>query len=692
MEILTKKEDAVDNFHGVLVPDPYRWLEDSNSPESKQWTDEQNEKTKQYLNAFPERQKIKETLISLSNYPKYSLPQKEGDFFYYHLNTGLQKQPVFYRGKSLIPNELDIVINPNTLNEEGTAALTNITFSNDGSMMAYAISYNGSDWQDVKIKNLKTGLDYPEVLKWCKFCSIAWKDDNSGFYYDRYPNPITVAPEDESNYNRIFWHSIDSTQDDDNLIYEISDRKELSYTPQYSDDQRYLVLKVLNGTEPKSRIHYQDIENPGAFIPLINDGEAYYSFLGNEGSTFYLYTNNNAPKGRVIAVDLNKPNKENWKEIIPEQNDPISIVKIIHQHFVISYTHNAYNQLKIYDLNGIPQKNVSLPSFITINDISGKKSDSVMYIGYSSFLHPTKIVSYDFEKDQLIRIWENEFEFEANDYETTQVFYPSKDGTMIPMFLTHKKGLAMTGDNPVLLYGYGGYNVTLTPSFSASQRLWIQSGGIYAVANIRGGGEFGDEWHLAGILEKKQNSFDDFITAADWLIQKKYTSSQRLAIMGGSNGGLLVGACITQRPELFGAALCLVPVTDMLRFHHFTVGRFWTTEFGNAELNPSHFQFMYKYSPLHNVKEGTKYPPTLITTADTDDRVVPLHAMKFAATLQAAQEGDQPILLRVEKNAGHGHGKPTSKIIEEETDLYTFLFKALKINFEEASFMSPPSK
>ncbi|MFD1037519.1 prolyl oligopeptidase family protein [Virgibacillus byunsanensis] len=680
MKSVTKKELIVDNYHGLEVNDPHRWLEHPESVETKEWTEEQNKTTRDYLNNYPERNKIKEKITSLMNYTKYSLPQREGEYYYFHKNDGLQKQPIFCRTKTIDNlDEIEPVIDPNTISEEGTAAITNTSFSQDGSMLAYAISYNGSDWQEIRIKNLETGEVFPELIKWCKFSNIAWSEDNRGFFYNRYPDQQSASLQEESFFNSVYWHMVGTSQDEDILIHQDQKHKELSFLPQISDDNKYIVLKVYNGTEPKSRIYYRSLESNSGFIPLINDGEDYYSFIGNEGADFYIYTNNNAPKGRVISVNIKHPDKKNWKEIIPEKEDTFSTIKMLNNHFVVSFMKNACDQLKIYDSKGNLHKELSLPEFITITDIKGKKNNSEMFIGYTSYLYPSKIVKYDLDEDQLDLVMETMHDLESNQFETKQVFYPSKDGTKIPMFITHKKGLELNEDNPVLLYGYGGYNISLTPSFSPSQLMWLQAGGVYVVANLRGGGEFGEDWHLAGILEKKQNVFDDFISAAEWLIENKYTNSKKLAIMGGSNGGLLVGACITQRPELFGAALCLVPVTDMLRFHLFTVGRFWTTEFGNAEENPDHFKFMYEYSPLHNVKKGVKYPPTLITTADTDDRVVPLHAKKFTATLQEAQSGDNLVFLRVEKNAGHGLGKPTSKIIEEQTDLYTFLFKQFKM-------------
>lgn len=681
MSIHTRKEKATDQFHGTTVSDPYRWLENPNSEETKQWVKQQNQHTKDYLAKYNEKSTIKKRLTELTDYPKYSLPTKEGDYYYFHYNDGLQNQPIFYRSKKLDGSEKEVVLNPNTMSDKGTAALTNLKFSQDGSKLAYGVSVDGSDWQTIQIKDLSTQKDYPEVIQWCKFSTIAWTDDEEGFYYDRYPAQLSASQTDSNFYNKVYYHRLGTSQMDDELVFEMPEEKELSFSPILSDDNRYLVLIVNNGTEPKAGIYYRELFSDAPFETLIKEGEDDYLFLGNEENTFYVYTNYNAPRGRVLSIDIFNPDKSQWKELIPEQEDTISFIDLIHHSFVVVTMHNAYEQLTIYDLSGTFVKKLNLPDYITITDIKGKKKGKSMFLSYTSFLYPTKTKHYDFENDQLETIFKNQNQPEVHsEYETKQVFYTSKDGTRVPMFITHKKGIELNNNHPVLLYGYGGYNVSRTPAYSPAHAFWLESGGIYVEANLRGGGEFGEKWHLDGILDKKQNVFDDFIAAAEWLIDNNYTKPERLAIMGGSNGGLLVGACITQRPDLFGAALCLVPVTDMLRFHKFTVGRFWTNEFGNAEKYPEHFKFMYKYSPLHNVKEGVAYPPTLVTTADTDDRVVPLHAYKFAATLQEKQTGENPILLRVEENAGHGLGKPTSKVIDEQTDLFTFLFQQLDVN------------
>lgn len=679
MVLFTRKEDVIENFHGTEIRDPYRWLENPEDPEVQQWVDNQNKQTQDFISTFPNRENVKSKLTEAWNFPKYTVPTKEGHYFYFHKNDGLQNQAVFYRTKDLHSKELEEVLNPNTMNEEGTAAITNLSFTSDGKKLAYGISLNGSDWQEIKVRNLETGKDEADLIRFCKFSSIAWNEEGTGFYYNRFPDPATVSPEEQSFYNKVYWHEAGTSQEDDVLVYEDTDNKEYSFNPIFSDDYRYLILNVWKGTENKSRIYYKDLEKEEEFVRLFDKGDGEYSFIGNEGNTFYFVTNVDAPREKIIAVDLENPSKENWIDIIAEKEDVLSFGKIVNRQLIVCYLHNAHYELKIFDLDGNHVKDVQLPNYISLTGLTGKKEEAWMYIGYTSYLSPNEIASYDFAQEELNSVFQGENKFSTEGFETSQIFYVSKDGTKIPMFLTHKKGLVQNGENPVLLYGYGGFNVSLTPSFSPAVRMWIEQGGVYAVANLRGGGEFGEEWYKAGTLAQKQNVFDDFAAAAEWLISEGYTKKEKLAIMGGSNGGLLVGASITQRPDLFGAAICQVPVTDMLRYHKFTVGRYWVTDYGNAEKNADDFAFMIKYSPLHNVKEGVDYPPTLITTADTDDRVVPAHAMKFAATLQATYEGSNPILLRVEKNAGHGLGKPTVKIIEEQTDVYSFLFKTLNV-------------
>ncbi|GER87962.1 prolyl endopeptidase [Dictyobacter vulcani] len=572
-----------------------------------------------------------------------------------------------------------MVLDPNTLSPDGTISLTNQAFSHDGTFLAYGTSQSGSDWQEIHIRQVDTGKEYPEVLHWCKFSGIAWHHDNTGFFYNRLPEPGTVAEEDQSKFSRVYWHLLNTPQSEDELIFERPEAKELSFTPHISEDGQYLFLIVWNGTDPRNRLYYREVESTDPFIRLLDEADASYDLIGNDGPVFYLQTNLNAPKCRIIAIDSRQPQRENWHELIAEQDDVIAFAQIVHQQFVITYMHDAHHQIKLYDKEGSLLQELALPTLGSVIDLSGKPDGDELFITFTSYLYPSTVFRYDFVSNTLQPLRPSQAKFDPSDYETTQVFYPSKDGTRVPMFLTHKKGLVLDGNNPVLIYGYGGFDISLTPSFGITPLLWVEHGGIYAVANLRGGNEYGEEWHEAGMLEKKQNVFDDFMAAAEWLIEQKYTQSSLVSIMGGSNGGLLVAACLVQRPDLYGAVICRVPVIDMLRYHRFTVGRYWVGEYGDAEHNAEHFAFMYAYSPLHNVRPDIQYPPTLIMTADTDDRVVPAHARKFAATLQTAQAGDAPVLLRVEMKAGHGMGKPTAKVIEEESDILAFLFKTFNM-------------
>src|SRR5699024_5662620 len=472
-------------------------------------------------------------------------------------------------------------------------------FSQDGSKLAYGVSMDGSDWQTVRIRDLVSGEDYPEELKWCKFSGIAWTEDEQGFFYSRYPEQSSEAETGSNFHNKVYYHRLGTPQLEDELVFELPEKKELSFTPVMSNDNRYVLLLVNNGTEPKTGIYYRELKSDRPFTTLIKEREDYYDFLGNDGERFYLYTNYEAPRGRVVAIDLGSPMKKDWQEIVPEQDDTMLRILMVHHQLIVGTLHNASERLAIYDLDGKKVQSLSLPGLISLTDVTGKKESDEMLLGYTSYLSPNRLLRYDFKTGELEPIFEDvNVPNVGDDFETEQIFFKSKDGTQVPMFITHKKDIKLDGNNPVMLYGYGGYNISMTPGYSPAHQLWLEAGGVYVEVNLRGGGEFGEEWHLDGILDKKQNVFDDFIGAAEWLIDEGYTRPERLAIMGGSNGGLLVGACMTQRPELYGAALCLVPVTDMLRFHKFTVGRFWTTEFGNAEEHADHFKFMYEYSPL----------------------------------------------------------------------------------------------
>ncbi|NLJ80771.1 MAG: S9 family peptidase [Firmicutes bacterium] len=671
----TRRGTVVDNYHGTLVSDPYRWLEEDTDLEVKAWVRDQHLLTERYLKSTG-REEIKRRLRELWSYPRFSLPQKAGGLYYYQKNDGLQNQAVLYRQKGL-KGRGEPVLDPNLWSSEGTQALGNFRADDSGKYLAYTVSAGGSDRREIRILDLESKKDLEEILKWCRFTNLAWLG-KAGFYYSRYPRPGSVAPEDENNFCRVYWHKIGTPQEEDTLIFSCPEQKELSFSPSVSADERYLTLHVFWGTDSRNGFYYQDLEKGGPFVRLLEQGDAKFLFLGRDQQQFFFLTDWQAPRGRIIAINLDNPGREHWQEIIPEQEETISEARLINNRLVLSLLDQASSLLRTYTPGGKFLEEIPLPALGSVQGFSGRQNDTELFLAFTSFLEPTVSFCYDFTNKGLQAFGERKLNFNPEDYKVKQVFYPSKDGTKIPLFLIHKKGLELNGANPTLLYGYGGFNIALTPSFSPSRLLWLEKGGVFAIANLRGGSEFGEEWHRAGMLEQKQNVFDDFIAAGEWLQARGYTNPRRLAIKGRSNGGLLVSACMVQRPALFQAAVCAVPVTDMLRFHKFTVGHFWVPEYGNAEQSREHFQFLYKYSPLHNVKPA-EYPGVLIVTAEGDDRVVPGHAYKFLAALQEAQEGPNPILLRVDSSAGHGHGKPTAKIIKEQADIYAFLFKALQM-------------
>jgi prolyl oligopeptidase len=675
-----KKDPVVDIYHGVNVPDPYRWLEDPDSKETQKWVAQQNKLTRDFLTDDIPREKIKARLTKLWDYPKYSAPWRRASRYFFWKNDGLQNQSVLYVQQTL-KHEPKTVINPNLLSPDGTVAVTSTAVSEDATLLAYGLSKSGSDKQQIKIRNIDSAADYDETINYCKFTSVAWKHDGTGFFYDRFPEPNSVPPEDRNNYNRVYWHKLGTVQSQDPLIYERPDDKELGFASLITDDGEFLILYVYRGTDVKNRIYYRPVNSSAPFVKLLDKADARYDFIGNNGSLFYFNTDLDAPRGKIIAIDVNDPAPENWREILPQEDYPIDYVGFIDNQFVVAYLHDVHHQLKMYDTLGNFVRQIPLPTLGTVSGLSGKQEHTEMFFSFTSFLFPSTSYRYDFLTDRLTVVREPEIDFDPSPYETRQVFYHSKDGTRVPMFITHKKGIVLNANNPTLLYGYGGFAISLKPSFSVSRLIWLEQGGIYAVANMRGGAEYGEDWHKAGMLDKKQNVFNDFIAAAQWLIDNKYTSAQKLAIMGGSNGGLLTAACMLQQPDLFGAVVCGVPVTDMLRYHKFTVGRYWIPEYGNAEADANVFEYLYAYSPLHNVKAGTEYPTILVTSADTDDRVVPAHAKKFVATLQEKATHKNPIILRVETKAGHGAGKPTTKRIEELADIYAFLFKTLNMPY-----------
>lgn len=679
------KSDQTDLYHGVPVSDPYRWLEDPHSEETQAWIQAQNQVTFGFLNQLPIRDRLKQRLTQLWNYEKFGTPFKKADRYFYFKNDGLQNQSVLYTLPAL-EAEPRVLLDPNQLSPDGTVALSGLAISEDGQLMAYGLSTAGSDWQEWRVRDVATGEDLEDHLKWIKFSGASWSLDRSGFFYSRYDEPNAAARLEEVNYfQKLYFHRLGQPQSEDVLIYERPDQKEWGFSGSVTEDGKYLVISVWQGTDPKNLLFYKDLTQPDSpVVELIAEFEAHYSLIDNEGPLFWLHTDLEAPRGRVIAIDLRHPDRSDWRELIPEAAETLEGVGVLNHQFVASYLQDAHTQIKIFDLDGSFVREVALPGVGSVGGFGGKREDTETFYSFTGFTTPTTLYRYSLVTDESSLFRQPQVAFNPADYETQQVFYASQDGTRIPMFITYKKGIALDGNNPTILYGYGGFNVSLTPSFSPSNIVWMDLGGVYAVPNLRGGGEYGEAWHQAGMKHHKQNVFDDFIAAAEWLIAQGYTSAQKLAISGGSNGGLLVGACMTQRPDLFAAALPAVGVMDMLRFHQFTIGWAWCSEYGSSE-NPEDFPTLYAYSPLHNLQPGTAYPATLITTADHDDRVVPAHSFKFAAALQAAHGGEAPVLIRIETQAGHGAGKPTAKVIEEVSDRFGFLVAVLGIEPRDES-------
>ena len=671
-----RKSNQVDDYHGVKVADPYRWLEDLDSEETRQWVEAENKLTFSFLNSIPERAGIRDRLTKLWDYEKYGVPFKEGNRYFYTRNSGLQNQSVLYTVDTLDAQPQE-VLDPNVLSADGTVAVSGMEASHDGKLLAYSLSASGSDWQEWKVRDVATGKDLSDDLKWVKFSGVSWTRDGKGFFYSRYDEPKSETLKATNYFQKIYYHKLGTPQAEDVLVYERPDQKEWLFGGSVTEDGNYLIINVSEGTDVKSRIYYKDLNAKDApVVKLLDDFDAAYTFVGNEGTRFWFQTDLQASRGKVIEIDVAKPERSNWKVIVPESKETLQGTTLVNHKFVLNYLKDAYTQVKIYDTTGKFVNEIAFPGIGTAEGFGGKASDKETFYAFTGFTTPTTIYRYDFTTGKSTIFRQPKVDFNPNDFETKQVFYTSKDGTKVPMFITYKKGLKLDGNNPTYLYGYGGFNISLTPGFSVGNLVWMEMGGVYAQPNLRGGGEYGEEWHQAGTKLKKQNVFDDFIAAAEWLIANKYTSTPKLAIGGGSNGGLLVGAALTQRPDLFGAAIPAVGVMDMLRFQLFTIGWAWVSDYGSSA-NPDEFKALYAYSPLHNIKPGTSYPPTLITTADHDDRVWPGHSFKFAATLQAAQAGDAPILIRIETKAGHGAGKPTSKLIDEVADRWAFLVKTL---------------
>lgn len=677
----TKKADVVEDYHGVKVADPYRWLEDDNSDETKEWVKEQNKVTEDYLSKIPYRENVKKRLEELWNYPKYSSPNKEGEYYYFSKNDGLQNQSVIYRQKGL-KGEPEVFLNPNKLSSDGTAALSGMNFSKKSKYVAYSVSQSGSDWRKGYLMDVSSNKLMDDQLDWLKFTGFSWKGDE-GFYYSRYPEPVAGDQLKGKNESpKIYFHKVGTKQLEDILIYEDKDHPQRFASVALTEDERFMILKTSEGTSG-GEIWVKDLQKGQKDFSLLIPGfSTEPGIVDNIGGKLLLLTNDGAPNYKLVLVDPSKPEKENWKEVIPEKKEVLQSVSTGGGYLFASYLKDASTRVYQYSYDGNLVREIQLPGIGTAGGFGGKKEDKDFFYVFTSFNYPPTIFHYDIGsgKSELFR--KAEVKFNPQDYETTQVFFTSKDGAKVPMFLTYKKGLKKDGSNPVLLYGYGGFNIPLTPGFSVSNLFFMEQGGIYAQVNLRGGSEYGEEWHRAGMLHNKQNVFNDFIGAAEFLINEKYTNKERIAARGGSNGGLLVGAVMTQRPDLFKVAIPQVGVMDMLRYHKFTIGYAWAVEYGSSDKKED-FEYLYKYSPLHNLKEGISYPATLVTTADHDDRVVPAHSFKFAARLQEVNAGTNPTLIRIESKAGHGAGKPTSKIIEETADIWSFVMKNLNMSYLE---------
>jgi prolyl oligopeptidase len=675
----TKTVDQTDEFFGAKVSDPYRWLENDTAEDTKDWVRRENAVTNAYLAQIPFRNAIKQRLTALWNYEKYSAPFKEGDYTYFFKNDGLQNQSVLYRQKG--EEQSEVFLNPNTFSVDGTTSLSGLEFTKDGSMAAYTISEGGSDWNKLLVINTASKQLQGDTLFDIKFSGIAWKQ-NDGFYYSSYDKPQEGSQlSGKTQFHKLFYHKLGTPQSEDKLIFggEVTPRR---YIGAYvTEDQSFLVITAANATYG-NELYIQDITKPGsAIVPVVTGFETEQSVVYADHGKLFIITNKNAPNRKLVVTDAVNPTPEHWKDLIPETKFPL-IVSTCGGKLFAQYIKDAVSEIIQYDLKGEKEHVIDLPGPGSVGGFNGKLEEKESYFTFTSYIYPPTIFKYEIEKGKSAVYKKPSIQYNPGEYESKQVFYTSKDGTKIPMIITYKKGMQQNGKNPLMLYGYGGFNVNLTPAFSISNLVFMENGGVYAVPNLRGGGEYGDEWHNAGIKTKKQNVFDDFIAAAEYLIKEKYTSKDYLAISGGSNGGLLVGACMTQRPDLYCVCFPAVGVMDMLRYHKFTAGAGWAYDYGTADDNKEMFEYLYKYSPVQNVKKGTCYPATFVTTADHDDRVVPAHSFKFAASLQAAQNCDKPVLISIETKAGHGAGKPTSMIIAEQADKWSFLLWNMGLSYK----------
>lgn len=679
-----RRDVVVEDYHGMTVADPFRWLEDPKSEATRAWTEAQNTVTREWLDAIAERGSIRERLEQLFQYTQYGEHIRRGERVFFMQKEGLQNQPCLYvQDGDSAPR---LLVDANALREDGTAAIAGFSPNRDGSKLAYSIAQSGSDWQVMYVMDVESGEKLADELHWCKFTRAAWNPEGTGFFYTRFPEPDPSGVADQTVNSKIFWHNLGAIQDTDELVYERPDAPGLQFYSSVSHDGEYLVVTLNQGTDRETRIHVRRLDDANSWERILDEGDALYHVVGNIGRDLYVLTDRDAPNRKVVRIPMDRPEPAQWSVVIAESEHTIDFCSMAGGKLLVVLLQDAHHEMQLVPLVGADDPmttretlHVELPTMGSLTTLSANQDVDTVLFGLTSFLNPNQMYELNVVDGKVRLVKDVELGFPADEFETKQIFYTSKDGTEVPMFLSHRKGLEMTGENPVWLTGYGGFNLSRTPAFSATALYWMEQGGVFALANLRGGSEYGETWHRNGMRERKQNVFDDLHAAAEWLASSGYSNPGRIAIQGGSNGGLLVSATMLQRPELYGAVICQVPVIDMLRYQRFTAGRYWVGEYGNAEESAEDFAFMYAYSPLHNVVQSRVYPPLLITTADSDDRVVPSHAKKFCATMQAASPGVNPVLLRVDTGAGHGAGKPTSKIIDEQADILAFLRKTFRL-------------
>lgn len=708
-----RRGDVIDTYHGVEVPDPYRWLEAPDAPETREWVDAQVALTASHLEDIPRRDAIKERITNLWNYERYSSPSKRGDRYFFWHNNGLQNHSVLFTADR-VDGPATQVLDPNALSDDGTVSVSMTAFSTDGALLAYGTSDGGSDWKTIHIRDVLSGRDLTETLKWVKFSGASWTHDNNGFFYSRYPEPENKL-ESVNEHQKLYFHQIGTLQEQDKLIYEEPESPKVGFSGTVNDRGDTLFIYGWEGTDDRNTLYTLDLTNPDAeVVKVFSNRDASYEIIGDivtrddrtwlqrlfgpplaEPETrYWIKTNLNAPNGRVVSFNAKQPQPEHWTEVIPESTSVLRGVSMVGNRLIVNHLEDVHSVVKVHELDGTLIRDIALPAIGTAYGFGGKTDDTETFYSFTGFASPPSIHRYNVLTGESQPWKTSTVEFNPDEFEVSQQFFESKDGTRVPMFVLHKKGIQLDGSNPTLLYGYGGFNISLTPSFSLSRVVWLEMGGVYAIANLRGGGEYGEDWHKAGTKLQKQNVFDDFIAAAEHLIARGYTQPDKLGIMGGSNGGLLVGACMTQRPDLFGAAIPSVGVLDMLRYHKFTIGWAWADDYGTSEESPEMFEYLRAYSPVHNLESGTTYPDTMIVTADHDDRVVPAHSYKFAAELQRTHAGSNPVLIRIETRAGHGGGTPIKKRIEQVSDQYAFLVRALDMETadERAEAEATPSE